>query len=436
MNPEGLKILLVEDDEDDAFFIKDLIAERDLNPRPVVKHAINPQSALDFLDQTTFDICLFDFRLGEIDGIDLLRMVRQRDISTPIIFLTGQGDQEVAVEAMKSGATDYRTKGSLTSESLFQSIRFAIQLKKEEERRQQAEDQLKKYNEELTQANSDLQVSMKKLQSAQDQILRSEKLASIGRLAAGVCHELLNPLNIISGHVQALMLERQNDESLNEDFESIMEEIGRIEKIVGGLLKFSRKEDMELTYSDINEELESVLSIMEKDMQIDNVHVIRKFSEDLPKIKIDANRMRQVFLNLTNNARHAMERGGNLTVTTEFHVRELKQNRRKTDIKTNPDKIPVIQRNFIRIIFADTGTGIKEEDMVKLFDPFFTTKPEDQGTGLGLSVCYTIIEKHSGSIEVESKYGEGATFQIDLPCISRREEDQNTTKDIHQHSSK
>ena len=143
MNPEGLKILLVEDDEDDAFFIKDLIAERDLNPRPIVKHAFNPQSALDFLEQITFDICLFDFRLGEIDGIDLLRMVRQRDISTPIIFLTGQGDQEVAVEAMKSGATDYRTKGSLTSESLFQSIRFAIQLRKEEERRQQAEDQLK-----------------------------------------------------------------------------------------------------------------------------------------------------------------------------------------------------------------------------------------------------------------------------------------------------
>lgn len=436
MNPEGLKILLVEDDEDDAFFIKDLIAERDLNPRPVIKHAFNPQSALDFLEKTTFDICLFDFRLGEIDGIDLLRMVRQRDISTPIIFLTGQGDQEVAVEAMKSGATDYRTKGSLTSESLFQSIRFAIQLRKEEERRQQAEDQLKKYNEELTRANNDLQVSMKKLQTAQDQILRSEKLASIGRLAAGVCHELLNPLNIISGHVQALMLERQEDESLNEDFESIMEEIGRIEKIVGGLLKFSRKEDMELTYSDINEELESVLSIMEKDMQIDNIRVVRNFNADLPKIKIDANRMRQVFLNLTNNARHAMEGGGILTVTTEMKVKELQQNRRKTDIKTHPDEFSVIQRNFIRIKFADTGTGIKEEDIVKLFDPFFTTKPEDQGTGLGLSVCYTIIEKHAGSIEVESKYGEGATFYIDLPCISRREDNQQTTRDIPQHSSK
>jgi signal transduction histidine kinase len=422
MNKEGIKILLVEDDEDDAFFIKDLIAERELSPRPTIKHALNPQSALDFLNQTYFDVCLFDFRLGEMDGIDLLRMVRQKDIKTPIIFLTSQGDQEIAVEAMKSGATDYRTKGNLTSE---QSIRFAIQLRKEEERRQQAEEQLKKYNQELTRANSDLQISMKKLQNAQDQILRSEKLASIGRLAAGVCHELLNPLNIISGHVQALLLERDQDKELNLDLVSIMEEIGRIEKIVGGLLKFSRKEDMELTFVDINEEVESVLSIMEKDMQIDNVRVMRDFSPDLPSIKIDANRMRQVFMNLTNNARHAMERGGILTVTTENHIKKLKQNRRKTDLNTPPDAIPVIQENFIRIKFSDTGTGIKEEDMVKLFDPFFTTKPEDQGTGLGLSVCYTIIEKHSGTIEVESKYGQGATFIIDLPCAPQRESNLN-----------
>jgi signal transduction histidine kinase len=425
MNNEGIKILLVEDDEDDAFFIKDLISERELDPRPTIKHALNPKTALDFLKQTYFDVCLFDFRLGEMDGIDLLRMVRQRNIKTPIIFLTSQGDQEIAVEAMKSGATDYRTKGNLTSESLFQSIRFAIQLRKEEERRQQAEEQLKKYNEELSRANNDLQVSMKKLQSAQDQILRSEKLASIGRLAAGVCHELLNPLNIISGHVQALLLERDQDKELNLDLASIMEEIGRIEKIVGGLLKFSRKEDMELTFVDINEEVESVLSIMMKDMQIDNVRVVRDFNPDLPKIKIDANRMRQVFLNLTNNARHAMERGGILTVTTETYIKQLKQNRRKTDLNTPPDAIPVIQENFIRIKFVDTGTGIKKEDMVNLFDPFFTTKPEDQGTGLGLSVCYTIIEKHSGSIEVESQYGEGASFIIDLPCAPPRENTQN-----------
>lgn len=97
-------------DEDDAFFIKDLISERELDPRPIIKHAPNPQSALGFLNTDEFDVCLFDFRLGEMDGKDLLKTDRQKDITTPIIFLTGQGDHEVAVEAMKSGATDYLLK--------------------------------------------------------------------------------------------------------------------------------------------------------------------------------------------------------------------------------------------------------------------------------------------------------------------------------------
>ncbi|NIP99221.1 MAG: response regulator [Nitrospinaceae bacterium] len=435
MVDETLKILLVEDDEDDAFFIKDLIAEADLHPRPSVKHAFNSNSAIEILRNHPFDVCLFDYRLGEMDGIDLLRIVRQMDIHTPIIFLTGQGDQEVAVEAMKSGATDYRTKGSLSSESLFQSIRFAIQLRKEEDRRIQAEEQLKKYNKELTQTNKELQVSMEKLRNAQDQILRSEKLASIGRLAAGVCHELLNPLNIISGHVQALMLEREKDKGLNTDLESIMEEISRIEKIVGGLLKFSRKEDMEMIFVDINEELESVLSIMEKDMQIDNVRVVREFGTGLPKIKIDANRMRQVFLNLTNNARHAMEKGGVLTVQTFTQTKEVKQNRRKTDMSVDPEEIPVVNQKFLQIVFADTGTGIRKDDMVKLFDPFFTTKPEDKGTGLGLSVCHTIVEKHSGTIEVDSHWGKGAKFIISLPCIARRKSDPKTAPVVRQASN-
>jgi signal transduction histidine kinase len=131
-----------------------------------------------------------------------------------------------------------------------------------------------------------------------------------------------------------------------------------------------------------------------------------------------------------------MERGGILTVSTETYIKKQKQNRRKTDLNAPPEAIPVIQENFIRIRFKDTGTGIKKEDMVKLFDPFFTTKPEDQGTGLGLSVCHTIIEKHAGSIEVESKQGEGATFIIDLPYTTRRESDKKSMMNHIQHSSR
>jgi len=150
-------------------------------------------------------------------------------------------------------------------------------------------------------------------------------------------------------------------------------------------------------------------------MLLDNIKVVRNFGSDLPRTKIDANRMRQVFLNLINNARYAMEQGGTLTVTTEKIAKELRRDRRKSDVDKAPDKIEIYQEYFLRIKISDTGTGIKKEDMVKLFDPFFTTKPEDKGTGLGLSICYTIIEKHSGTIEVESEYGKGATFVIELP---------------------
>ncbi len=429
MNKESLKILLVEDDEDDAFFIKDLMVEGDFEPRPKIKHILNPKSTLDILEQEKYDLCMFDYRLGETNGIELLRSVRQQGITIPIIFLTGHGNHEIAVEAMKCGATDYRTKSNLTSESLFQSIRFAMQLHKEEELRKTAEDQLKESNDNIKAANEKLQNSMVELHEAQDLVLRSEKLASIGRLAAGVCHEILNPLNIISGHVQALMLERGEDSGLNDDMNSIMEEIGRIEKIVGGLLKFSRKEDMEMKFSNVNEDLESVLAIMENDILLDNIHISRAFDPKIPKIKIDANRMRQVFLNLINNARHAMEeRGGTLTVSTEIIDKDFSSHSNEVSNFEYLDTDENGHICVIRIKISDTGTGIKQEDMVKLFDPFFTTKPEDKGTGLGLSVCYTIIEKHQGTIRVESEYGRGATFIIDLPIKNNFSEENEETE--------
>ncbi len=200
-----LRILLVEDDEDDAFIINDLFNQSELEINHTITHVDNHDDALEVLEKEFFDVCLFDYRLGGRDGLDLLKAVRQRGIDYPVIILTGQGDQEVAVEAMKNGATDYRTKTNLTPESLLSSIQVAIQLCNMEHRRNQAEEKLRYSHMELVSAHQELQDSMKKLQTAQDQIIRSEKLASIGRLSAGVCHEVLNPLNIISGHVQALM---------------------------------------------------------------------------------------------------------------------------------------------------------------------------------------------------------------------------------------
>lgn len=399
-----LKILLVEDDDDDAFYIQDLIREGMHEPLPVIQHTPDFKEAIQFLDKTVFDLCMFDYRLGEADGIDLLRTIRTRGINTPIIFLTGQGDQVIAVEAMKAGATDYLVKGKLSGKDLAHSIRYAIGLHREAELRLQAEQKLKQSHEDLKKAHSELQVFMNQLQTAQKQILRSEKLAGIGRLAAGVCHEILNPLNIISGHSQALLMERPEDQSLTEDLNSVMEEIRRIEKIIGGLLKFSRKGNMELRNTNVNNELESVLSILEKDMILEGIRIQRDFQEDVPTLLLDSDRMRQVFLNIINNGKYAMPRGGVLTIAT----RKLSPDKRREEDGGD----------LLQIRFSDTGTGIKKEDLGRIFDPFFTTKPEDKGTGLGLSVCHAIIEKHGGTIEVESEIGKGTSFIIDLPVCT------------------
>jgi len=379
-------------------------------PAPLIDHYSSIDSSLKQLNPFNYDLAMLDYRLGEINGIELLRKIRKQGCDIPIILFTGQGDQEVAVEAMKAGATDYLTKGKLSTESVTQSIRYALGLRKEAKLRKRAEEKLKKSHVDLTLSHEELQASMEKLKKAQNQILRSEKLAGIGRMVAGVCHEILNPLNIISGHSQSLLIERNNDGDLCNDLNSIMEEIQRISKIISSLLKFSRKGNMEFKKLDIRKELESVLSLVEKEMQLEGIQTIRKFDSEILPVFIDTDGMRQVFLNIINNAKFAMHRGGVFTVSTEVLIPEenwsLYQGK---DFPTpNPKKI-------MRIKFSDTGLGIRKEDMEKIFEPFFTTKPEEKGTGLGLSVSFSIIEKHGGRLEVESELGMGTAVIIDLP---------------------
>ncbi len=407
---------MIEDDEDDAFYIKDLLNEGLGKPTPLIDHYSSIGSSVKNLNPFHYDLAMFDFRLGEINGIELLRNFREQGCDIPIILFTGQGDQEIAVEAMKAGATDYLTKGKLSTESLTQSIRYALGLQKEASLRKQTEEKLKKSHVDLTLAHKELQASMEKLKTAQNQILRSEKLAGIGRMVAGVCHEILNPLNIISGHSQSLLIEKNDDKELCRELESIMEEIQRISKIISSLLKFSRKGNMEFKKSDIRNELESVLSLVEKEMQLKGIETVRKFDSNNFPVHIDTDGIRQVFLNLINNAKFAMNDGGVLTVSTEIITSKegsWSYFQEKNSTVSFPDKI-------MRVKFSDTGPGIRKEDIEKIFEPFFTTKPEEKGTGLGLSVSYDIIEKHGGNLEVESELGFGTTAIVDLPIRNER----------------
>ena len=168
MARESLKILIVEDDEDDAFFIKDILKEGLGEPAPLIDHYSSIGSSLEQLNPFHYDLAMFDYRLGEINGIELLRNIRKQGCDIPIILFTGQGDQEVAVEAMNSGATDYITKAKLSAESVTQSIRYALGLRKEVALRKHAEEKLKKSHVDLTLANQELQASMEKLKTAQN----------------------------------------------------------------------------------------------------------------------------------------------------------------------------------------------------------------------------------------------------------------------------
>ena len=227
------------------------------------------------------------------------------------------------------------------------------------------------------------------------QIGQSAKLASIGRLAAGIAHEINNPLTGVLTFAHLLRQKATMDDQSKEDIDVIVRETTRVREIVQGLLNFARESPPQKQSLDINEVLSQTMTLVRSQKEFHKITVEEKLGTNLPYILGDKNQLQQVFLNLSLNACEAMEKGGSLSITTSY-----------SDGK-------------VRIAFHDSGCGIKQEHMERIFDPFFTTKPVGKGTGLGLSVSYGIIEQHGGSIEVESEEGKGSTFTIILPVEGR-----------------
>ena len=245
---------------------------------------------------------------------------------------------------------------------------------------------------------------------AEKKLRMSQKMASVGRLSAGVFHEILNPLNIISSHVQLLLMEAEKGSKTEEDLQSIREEIGRIVTISDRLLRFSNKAGLATGDVEINDLLEKVIIVVEPDMKLSNIRFIRKFEERLPAVMANSDGLRQVFLNLITNARDAMPEGGTLTVETRKVVSS------ESGVRSKREKIYEPEGDFVEISFEDTGCGIASKNIDKIFEPFFSTKKEVVGVGLGLSESHSIIEAYGGTITVKSEKGKGSTFIIDLPC--------------------
>lgn len=232
------------------------------------------------------------------------------------------------------------------------------------------------------------------------QLVQSEKMAAIGQLAAGIAHELRNPLAIVMNALYDLaQITGTSNPEVVEDLRIAEEEIGRAQAIIKNLLEFSRESGVDLEPIDVNDLLTRTLQLMQKYLQDNGVRVTSSLGP-IPPCLANQNAMRQILLNLITNAVQAMPRGGELTLSTAL-----------------------VDDNVIRLKVRDSGIGIPSARLQDIFNPFYTTKAPGQGTGLGLSVVHSILQRYKGAIHVESEVGRGTTFTIDLPCQCHAEAD-------------
>lgn len=245
--------------------------------------------------------------------------------------------------------------------------------------------------EKVQSRTAELEEKNRLLVQTREELLRVEKLAAIGELAAGVAHEINNPMAIIRGNTELLQLSVPEDAPNREEVDTIFQQVKRVERIVSNLLKFARREQMEAGTVRLNELLHEIVGQIGHQVSLEGIEIVEQYAESVAQVEGDADQLRQVFTNLVLNAVQAMPSGGVLSVRTR----------------------PLEPAGGYEVEVADTGVGIALENLRQVFNPFYTTKAG--GTGLGLSVSYGIVREHGGRIDVESVPGGGSTFTVVLP---------------------
>jgi two-component system NtrC family sensor kinase len=237
-----------------------------------------------------------------------------------------------------------------------------------------------------------VQERTQELQRIQDQLVRAGKMVALGELAAGVAHEINNPLTGVLTFSSLMLKKVDENNPWKKDLENIVQQTTRCRNIVRGLLDFARQRKPDKKQWNIHTLIDQTVTLVENQARFQNIKIIKEFKTDMPMLFIDGDQIQQVFMNIIINAADAMTGdGGTLT------------------IKTN------MKDGIAEVSFTDTGCGMSKEHLSKLFAPFFTTKETGKGTGLGLAISYGIVQSHNGEIDVESEVGKGSSFRIKLP---------------------
>lgn len=366
-----ISILLIEDNSGDRRLISEMLAEASANEPGIafdMQYADRLQPAIEYLGQHRVEVILLDLGLPDSQGLDTLKRVYSEVPELPIVVLTGLNDELIGVQAVNKGAQDYLIKGQVDTHLLRRTIRYAIERKQAEERERRLQ----------------LQLNL------------SSRLASLGLMVEGIAHEINNPLSSVIGFAQMLMYE-DLPENIKNDVKMINDNAQRIADIMNNLLTFARQQNLQRTYININDIIRATLQMQAHSLESNNITVILQLDPALPSTMADATLLQQAFLNLIINAETEMKQAhgkGSLLIKT------------------------TLISDTIQISFTDDGPGITEANLTHLFDPFFSTRGVGHGTGLGLSVCYGIINEHNGQIYVQSQPGKGAVFTVELPVVA------------------
>ena len=382
--------------------------------------ASSADEALARMAYESYALVISDVMMPGRNGVELLREIMLRHPETTVVMVSGVDRPQRVLDAVRLGAYDYLIKPCDLS-VLSMTVERALE-------RRALLRAARHYKLDLERRNEELRRSKHELERLQAQIIQSEKMASLGQLAAGVAHELNNPAGFIYGNMELLSESARGLERLlalydaaplpcdaaarvralkeETDYENALADLGsiiadcrdgaeRIRDVVQNLRTFSRLDEAEFKKVDIHEGIESTLRLLARYYTAENVRLVRDYGE-LPPVDCYAGQLNQVWLNLLVNAAYAVRRGGEVRIET----------RREGEAAV--------------VAVHDTGDGISPEHLPRIFDPFFTTKPIGEGTGLGLSVTYSIIERHHGQIAVASRPGTGTTFTVTLPVDAPR----------------
>ena len=422
---ETARRILIVDDES---VVRNLFASF-LSNNYVCTTAASSDEALAHLSGNGYALVISDVQMPGRNGVELLREIRSRYPDTAVIIVSGISRPQRIRDALQVGASDYLLK-PIELDVLQLAVERALE-------RRALTITARTYRDDLERRNAELAARKRELERLQAQIVHSEKMASLGQLAAGIAHELNNPAGFVYGNMElvgeyidklervlarydsamltpadSLDIEKLKAEvkydlllsGVHEMLDDCLEGTIRIRDVVQNLRLFSRLDEAEFKKVDLHESIDSTIRLLSRYYGAGGICLLKDYGE-LPLVDCYAGQLNQVWTNLLVNAAQAIDGDGEVRISTRLHDES------------------------VVIMIADTGSGIPAEQLPKIFDPFFTTKPVGEGTGLGLSITYGIIEKHKGSIVAESTVGKGTRVTVSIPITSHLAEASTKTVD-------